>query len=124
MSQSSGPSCKATPACETKTACCKRPRPRKRPSFASSPSAPWPATTAHRSCGDCTRPRPPARVRSNGNGDKLLEVVRTEKDPKVRADAMRALVSQKSGITGENMVSLYNAEQDTQIKMSIVDGLY
>ena len=61
---------------------------------------------------------------SNGNGDKLLEVVRTEKDPKVRADAMRALVSQKSGITGENMVSLYNAEQDTQIKMSIVDGLY
>ena len=61
---------------------------------------------------------------SNGNGDKLLEVVRTEKDPKVRADAMRALVSQKSGITGENMVSLYNAEQDSQIKMSIVDGLY
>jgi hypothetical protein len=61
---------------------------------------------------------------SNGNGDKLLEVVRNEKDPKVRADAMRALVSQKSGITGENMVSLYNAEQDTQIKMSIVDGLY
>jgi hypothetical protein len=61
---------------------------------------------------------------SNGNADKLLEVVRTEKDPKVRADAMRVLASQKAGITGDTMVSLYNAEQDSQIKQSIVDGLY
>jgi len=61
---------------------------------------------------------------SNGNADKLLEVVRTEKDPKVRADAMRVLASQKAGITGDTMVSLYNAEQDPQIKQSIVNGLY
>jgi hypothetical protein len=51
-------------------------------------------------------------------------VVRTEKDPKVRADAMRVLASQKAGITGDTMVSLYNAEQDPQIKQSIVNGLY
>jgi hypothetical protein len=61
---------------------------------------------------------------SNGNADKLLEVVRTEKDPKVRVDAMRALASQRAGVDANTMVSLYSAEQDPQIKMSILDGLY
>jgi HEAT repeats len=61
---------------------------------------------------------------SNSNAEKLLEVVRTEKDPKVRADAMRVLASQRTGVDGNTMVQLYNAEQDQQIKMSIVDGLY
>ena len=61
---------------------------------------------------------------SNGSAEKLLEVVRTEKDATVRADAVRALASQKTGVTAETMVSLYNAEQDPQIKLSIVDGLY
>jgi hypothetical protein len=60
---------------------------------------------------------------ANGNADKLLEVVRTEKDPKVRTEAMRALASHQSGVSAETMVSLYSAEQDPQIKMSIVDGL-
>jgi HEAT repeats len=63
-------------------------------------------------------------MHSNSNADKLLEVVRNEKDPKVRADAMRALASQRAGVSADAMVSLYSAEQDAQIKMSIVDGLY
>jgi hypothetical protein len=62
-------------------------------------------------------------MHSNGNADKLLEVVRNEKDPKVRIDAMRALASQRAGVTGDTMVSLYTAEQDPQIKQSILDGL-
>ena len=60
---------------------------------------------------------------ANGNADKLLEVVRTEKDPKVRAEAMRALASRQSGASADTLVSLYSAEPDQQIKMSIVDGL-
>jgi hypothetical protein len=60
----------------------------------------------------------------DSNADKLLEVVRTEKDPKVRADAMRALASQRTGVPAETMVSLYNAEQDSKIKQSILDGLF
>jgi hypothetical protein len=63
-------------------------------------------------------------MHSNASADKLLEVVRTEKDPKVRADAMRALASRTTGVPAETMVSLYGAEQDSQIKQSIVDGLY
>jgi hypothetical protein len=60
---------------------------------------------------------------SNGNAEKLLEVVRTEKDPKVRANAVRVLASQRTGVSADAMVSLYNAEPDSQIKLSIVDGL-
>jgi hypothetical protein len=60
---------------------------------------------------------------ANSNADKLVEVVRTEKDPKVRASAMRVLASQRTGVTPETMVQLYNAEQDSQIKLSIIDGL-
>ena len=62
-------------------------------------------------------------MHSNGNADKLLEVVRNEKDPKVRMDAMRALASQRAGVSGDTLVSLYTAEQDPQIKQSILDGL-
>ena len=40
-------------------------------------------------------------MHSNGNADKLLEVVRNEKDPKVRMDAMRALASQRAGVSGD-----------------------
>jgi hypothetical protein len=63
-------------------------------------------------------------MHSNASADKLLELVRTEKDPKVRADAVRALASRKTGVTADTMVSLYNAEQDSQIKQSLVDVLY
>jgi len=60
---------------------------------------------------------------SNSNSDKLLEVVKTEKDPKVREDAMRVLASQRGGVSSDALVSLYSAETEPRIKQSIVDGL-
>ena len=36
---------------------------------------------------------------------------------------MRALSSQRAGVSADTMVSLYTAEQDPQIKQSILDGL-
>ena len=60
---------------------------------------------------------------STSNAEKLLEVARTEKDPKVREEATLALATQKTGVTADTMVSLYNAEQDSQIKQSLVDVL-
>jgi hypothetical protein len=60
---------------------------------------------------------------SNSNSDKLLEVVKTEKDPKVREDAMRVLASQRNGVSADALVALYTAETEPRIKQSIVDGL-
>jgi tetratricopeptide (TPR) repeat protein len=59
----------------------------------------------------------------DGNAEKLAEVVRTEKDPKTRKVAIDVLATQQGANTGDMLVSVYNAEQDPQNKMAIVDRL-
>ena len=54
---------------------------------------------------------------------KLMDVVKNEKDPKVRSEAVRVLASQKSGLDANSMVTIYTAEQDPRIKNSILDSL-
>jgi len=61
---------------------------------------------------------------NNGNADRLLEVVRTEKEPRLRRTALRVLASQRNATTGDALVQIYNSEQDPQMKNSIVDALY
>jgi hypothetical protein len=63
-------------------------------------------------------------MHNNSNPEKLLEVVKTEKDPKVRIAAMQALASHRNGAyNSEALVSVYNAEQDQQMKQRIIDSL-
>jgi len=60
---------------------------------------------------------------SNGDTAKLLEVARTEKDVNLRRTAMQVLSSHKAANVADSLVGIYNAEQDPQIKRSIVDTL-
>jgi len=60
---------------------------------------------------------------SNSDASKLMDVVKNEKDPKVRAEAVRVLASQKSGIDANALVTIYNSEQDPRIKSNILDSL-
>jgi len=60
---------------------------------------------------------------SNSDAAKLMDVVKKETDPKVRAEAVRVLASQKSGLDANAMVAIYGAEQDPRIKNSILDSL-
>jgi hypothetical protein len=60
---------------------------------------------------------------NNGNTEKLLEVIRTEKEPRLRRLAIQVLASQKGGQNADTLVQIYNSEQDPQIKNSIVDSL-
>jgi hypothetical protein len=85
-------------------------------------------------------------MHQNGNLEKLAEVARTDKDPKVRQEAIRAIASQEAGTqtrTSSNngvtttvstapagtgapwttLVSLYNGEQDQNVKQTIIDSL-
>jgi tetratricopeptide (TPR) repeat protein len=62
-------------------------------------------------------------MQENGNLDKLVEVARTDKDPKVRMAAVHAIASQRAGNSGAALVSAYTAEQDQQVKRAIVDDL-
>jgi len=59
----------------------------------------------------------------NGNLDKLVEVARTDKDPKVRQQAIEAIASQESGSPTSALVSLYSSEQDERVKSTIIDHL-
>jgi tetratricopeptide (TPR) repeat protein len=61
---------------------------------------------------------------NNTNADKLLDVVRNEKDPNVRADALRVLGSQpNSAVSGDALVAIYSTATDEKMKQSIVDTL-
>lgn len=59
----------------------------------------------------------------NGNIDKLVEVARTDKDPKVRQRAIEVIASQESGSPTSALVSLYSSEQDERVKSTIIDHL-
>lgn len=60
---------------------------------------------------------------NNGDVDKLLEVIRNEKEPRLRRLAIEVLASQKNGQNAASLVQIYNTEQDPQIKNSIVDRM-
>jgi hypothetical protein len=63
-------------------------------------------------------------MHGNSNPDKLMEVIRKETDPKVRAAALDALRSQRQGVVNaDSLVQLYNSEQDPQMKQRILDSL-
>jgi tetratricopeptide (TPR) repeat protein len=57
----------------------------------------------------------------NGNSDKLLEVLRTEKDTRIRVAAARSLATYP---VTDALVSVYSNEQDPQVKQAIIDGIY
>ncbi len=58
-----------------------------------------------------------------GNTEKLTEVARTDKDPKVRMRAIQVLASQKPANLGDAMTNLYGSEQDAQVKRQIVNEI-
>jgi HEAT repeat protein len=60
---------------------------------------------------------------AGGNFERLLEVARTEKDPKLRRTAIYSLSSMKSVQTGDSLTSLYGGESDQEVKKAIINAL-
>ena len=52
-----------------------------------------------------------------------IEVARTEKDAKLRRIAIQDLGNVRAANTNEALVSIYAAEQDPQVKRSIINAL-
>jgi TolA-binding protein len=59
----------------------------------------------------------------NGNLDKLAEVARTDKEPKVRQKAIEIISEQDAGSPMTVLTSLYTSEQDEKVKQTIIDHL-
>jgi len=56
-----------------------------------------------------------------GDTDHLMQVVKTEKSPELRAQGIRYLSSKAE--TGDSLVTLWATEQDQQVKRAILDSL-
>jgi hypothetical protein len=62
-------------------------------------------------------------MHDNGNTEKLTEVARTDKDPKVRMRAIQVLSSYRAVNLGDTLSSLYGSEQDPQVKRQILNEI-
>jgi hypothetical protein len=62
-------------------------------------------------------------MHDNGNTEKLTEVARNDKDPKVRMRAIQVLASYKAVNLGDTLASLYSSEQDPQVKRQILNEI-
>lgn len=59
-----------------------------------------------------------------GNSDKLVEVARNEKDPSLRAAAIKSLGLMGAGKAGAALTSLYDAEKDQDVRRNILNSLF
>jgi hypothetical protein len=57
-----------------------------------------------------------------GDTDRLLQAVKAEKSPELRAEGVRLLAGKAE--TGDALVSMYATEQDQQVKRAILDSLF
>jgi hypothetical protein len=62
-------------------------------------------------------------MQRNGNLEKLAEVARTDKDPKVRQTAIQTISTQEAGTPSVTLTALYGTEQDEKVKQTIIDHL-
>ncbi len=59
-----------------------------------------------------------------GNAEKLTEAARTEKDTKLRREAVRRLGVMGARRTGDALVSIYASESDTTVRREVLRGLH
>ena len=60
----------------------------------------------------------------SNNSEKLLELAKTEKDPKLRREAIEKLAVMGRGKTGTALESLYAQESDAAIRKIIINGFF
>jgi HEAT repeat protein len=59
-----------------------------------------------------------------GNSQKLIEIAKTEKEPALRERAIRHLGTMSSATTGQALVEIYGASQDTETRKRILHALF
>ena len=58
-----------------------------------------------------------------GAADKMLEIAKTEKDPKVRSEAIRSLAMSRS-TSLDTLAQLYTSDTDPKAKRELINGLH
>lgn len=61
---------------------------------------------------------------TSGDATKLFEIAKTEKDPKLRTDAINLLGVMGRSKTGDGLLAMYRQESDAGVKNSIINALF
>jgi HEAT repeat protein len=59
-----------------------------------------------------------------GNSERLIEVAKTDKDPKLRLTAIRHLGTMRQSRTGDSLVEIYEADTDAAIRKTAIHALF
>src|SRR5208283_3707021 len=59
-----------------------------------------------------------------GDASKLLEIAKSEKDPKLRSEAINMLGVMGRSKTGDGLVNMYRQESDAGVKRSVIRALF
>jgi len=59
-----------------------------------------------------------------GDATKLLEIAKSEKDPKLRSEAINMLGVMGRSKTGDGLVGMYRQESDPSVKNSVINALF
>jgi tetratricopeptide (TPR) repeat protein len=60
----------------------------------------------------------------SGDAQKLTDIAKNEKDPKLRGEAIRELGVMGRSKTGDALLAMYRTETDAGVKREIINGLY
>lgn len=61
---------------------------------------------------------------TSGDATKLLEIAKTEKDPKLRSEAINQLGVMGRSKTGDGLIAMYRQDSDPAVKRSIINALF
>jgi HEAT repeat protein len=59
-----------------------------------------------------------------GRADPLIQLAKGERDPELRATAIRNLGLMNSTATGATLVEMYNSDRDPAVRKAVVEGLF
>ena len=92
-------------------------------------SATWART---KSCGSSIRRKRSVDVKrriiramqNGGSVDRLIELAKTEQNPELRRDAVRALGVMRSARTGDVLVQIYASDTNVDVRKSVINALF
>ena len=61
---------------------------------------------------------------AGGSVDRLIELAKSEQNPELRREAVRALGQMRSARTGDVLVQIYSSDNNVDVKKSVVNALF
>jgi HEAT repeat protein len=61
---------------------------------------------------------------ASGSVDRLIELAKSEQNPELRREAVRALGQMRSARTADVLLQIYGSDNNVEVKKSVVNALF